>query len=86
MHFLDKLENYDVNFYDMEQTLSHHLTVFQDYDYTHKNLLKQKEKLFARGKWTEWELPEEHRRPASVKKLEKNKEAALALMLPGVAG
>ena len=84
INLLEKIENFHVNFYNMENVLNNHSNVFHDYNYINNNHIKQKEKLFSRGKWTEWGLNEEQRETEVLDVLLKNKNLAFEVMLPEV--
>ena len=70
----------------MEQSVALTQNIFQDYSYIHGNLIKQKEKLFSRGKWTEWQLNKDQHDSATLDLLLKDKKRAFAYMLPQVNG
>ena len=80
----EKLENFHLNYYDLEQILTKHTNVFQDYEYIFGNLQKEKERLFTRGKWTEWQLRKEQQDSETLDLMLKNKEQAFFHMLPNV--
>ena len=70
----------------MEQITQNHSNLFQDYTYVKDNLVKQKEKLFARGKWSEWNLFQGETTPETsfIDSLLEDKELAFEHMLPDV--
>jgi len=83
-NFSDKLENFHINFYDMEQNISLNQNVFQDFTYINGNLIKQKEKLFSRGKWAEWQLNKSQHDSNKIDLMLKKKNVAFTHMLPQV--
>jgi hypothetical protein len=68
----------------LEQVLSQHNNVFEDYKYISGNLKKQKDKLFTRGKWTEWQLNKDQQDSTTLDLLLKDKDQAFKHMLPKV--
>jgi hypothetical protein len=79
------MENFHINYYDMEQVIVSHTNMFQDYTYSWNNLLKQKEKLFTRGKPHEWQMKETNQDPEFFNKLMQNKKSAFDHMLHQVS-
>lgn len=80
-NYINKMENFHINFYDMEQVITSHTNMFQDYTYSKNSLLKQKEKLFARGKPHEWQMKDEVQDPELLNKLTESKNYAFDHML-----
>lgn len=83
-NYSDKMENFHTNFYNMEQVMMNHTKMFEDYTSCKNNLIKQKEKLFLRGKPSEWQMKQVSNEPDFFNKLMEDKKKAFGLMLDEV--
>lgn len=78
------MENFHLNYYNMEQVIMNHTKMFEDYTTYKKSLIKQKEKLFLRGKPSEWQMKVVSEEPDFFNKLMENKNKAFEFMLDEV--
>lgn len=80
-NFSEKFTNFSNNLYDLETKLIFHKNIFANCTYEKENLIKQKEKLFNRGKPQEWKMNESFDQETDYSELLNCKEKAFDIML-----